>query len=212
MIVDNNIILVMLMIGIGVGYNHMKTQYDNISIKLDSLEKSKLVKQNLTKNSEVDVIRNQAEIVQKLEAIDINRDRDYRALADPMYPPLARNPYMDNRINIKTRGDGGAYQQIGSLHKEANINKDGQSPGSNNDNLILPLFGKRTYSGSNHWNYYTLSNNNVKIPLTYRSKNCSDDRGCEELYDSETLNIDEFNGAFKLKIYNYDKPRYIPTI
>ena len=40
---------------------------------------------------------------------------------------------------------------------------------------ILPLFGKKTYDGSRHWNYYTVSNNNVKIPLTVQNAWMLDD-------------------------------------
>ena len=203
-----------LLIAMGVGYSHMKNQYDVLSNKLDNIQKSKTMKNNLNTNEMVDVIRNKLEIEHK---IDLNRDRDYRALADPMYPPLQRNPEfsdpeINRRINIKTRGDGGPYQQVGSIHKTTNINQDGTSPGSNNDSQVLPLFGKPSYNGSNHWNYYTVTNNNVKIPITVNGKDCTDDRGCYEFDDDITLNIEELNGEFKVKKYNFDKPRYIPYV
>lgn len=212
--IDNNIIIILLIGSMVLGYNHMKTQYDNLH---DKIETVKNVKQNLSKNKDIDVIRHQTEIINKLETIDLNRDRDYRALADPMYPPLQRNPEYpqvdpSRAINIKTRGDGGPYQQVGSIHKQSNINADGTSPGSNNDALILPLFGKKTYDGSRHWNYYTVSNNNVKIPLTVQNKDCTEDRGCEEIEDNSTINIAEYNGEFKVKTYNFDKPKYIPYV
>ncbi len=210
--IDNNFIILTLIIGICIGYNHMKSQYDVLNNKLNTLEKNAEIKKNIVKQENTDVIKNQKEIVEKINLIDLNRDRDYRAMADPLYPPHARNPYMDRRINIKTRGDGGPYQQIGAIHKEENIVKDGASPGSNSDSMVLPLFGKRTYDGSNQWNYYTVSNNNVKIPITRNNNNCSEDRGCEEFFDNDTLNLPEFNGEFKVKIYNYDKPRYIPYV
>jgi hypothetical protein len=212
--IDNSFIILVLMGAMAIGYNHMKSQYDIISNKLDSLEKSKTLKQNIEKNEIIDIVRNKLEIEQK---IDLNRDRDYRALADPMYPPLQRNPEfrdpeINRRINIKTRGDGGPYQQVGSIHKTTNINQDGVSPGSNTETYVLPLFGKPTYNGSNHWNYYTVTNNNVKIPISVNNTDCTDERGCNELEENATLNLEELNGEFKVKKYNFDKPRYIPYV
>ena len=115
-------------------------------------------------------------------------------------------------INIETRERGGDYQQIGMLHKKENINKDLQSPGSNTDSYVLPLFGKPLYKGSSNWLYYTTSNSNIKIPLKNQNKDCSDDRGCAEIYDNDTISIDELNGEFNVKIYKFDKPRYIPNV
>jgi hypothetical protein len=144
-------------------------------------------------------------------AMSAGVERDYRALADPLYPPLKRNP-PGLPINIETRESGGDYQQVGMLSKTTNINGDLASPGSNTDSNVMPLFGKPTYKGSSNWLYYTASNGGIKIPLTINSKDCTDDRGCSEINDGDSINIDEFNGAFNAKIYKFDKPRYIPYV
>ena len=153
-------------------------------------------------------------------------DRDRLALSDPLYPPLKRNFHIDSAIqtrrrigvpiNIETRGHTEDYQQIGILYKESNVNTEGESPipGNNTESNILPLFGRPLYRGSNNWLYYTSSDkfNAMKIPITYDNKECMDDRGCKELYDSDTINIPSYNGQFKVKIYKFDKPRYLPHV
>lgn len=197
------ILLVSIMI---YAYFYMKNKYDELYLKLNDIQKK-----NIVKKETINVVRDNQQL------FDLNRDRDYRALADPLYPPLKRNhhfsePSVNNMINIKTRGDGGPYQQIGSLYKTTNVNQDGTSPGSNNDSQVLPLFGKPTYNGSNNYNYYTVSNNNVKIPITLNNKDCSEDKGCKEIEDDSVIRLNEFNGDFKANIYNFDKPRYIPYV
>ena len=154
-------------------------------------------------------------------------DMDKEKYNNVLQPPLSRNMYTHASgkvmvpkkemkgmpINIATRGDGGDYQQLGILHKE-DIQDSDKAPGNNTDNPVLPLFGKRTYGNSNQWNYYTASDSNhqIKIPLTIDGKNCTDDLGCKELYDGDSVDLPQYNGTFKATIYKLDKPQYIPYV
>jgi hypothetical protein len=118
-------------------------------------------------------------------------------------------------INVETRGPSGDFQQIGMLSKKAVTDSSGtNTPGNNSETVILPLFGKPTYRGSNNWLYYAASDkfNQVKIPINKNSKDCTDDQGCQEINDGETINIPSYNGDFDVKIYKFDKPRYIPYV
>ena len=116
-------------------------------------------------------------------------------------------------INIETRGSGGDFQQVGMLYKNS-IEDDTKAPGNNTDNNVLPLYGKPTYKGSNKWMYYTETDklNPVKIPVTINSKDCTDEYGCEELTDGGSVTIPSYNGTFNVKIYKFNKPRYIPYV
>jgi len=151
-------------------------------------------------------------------------DVDRMLLTDRLYPPLSRNYHQDTTgnmessqkglpINIETRGSGGDFQQVGILSKNV-INKDAETPGNNTDSNILPLYGKPTYRGSNKWLYYTETDkyNPVKIPITVNNRDCTDDIGCDELYDGGEVVIPSYNGVFKVKIYKFNKPRYIPFV
>ena len=109
--------------------------------------------------------------------------------------------YMGGRglpINIRTRGEPSEYQNIGTL-TNASMSND-----------VKPLYGRRTYRGSNEWNYYTLLNNHIQVKqaIEVDSKNCLDERGCKELMDGANINV---NGvSYTVKLYPYSDFRYIP--
>ena len=101
-------------------------------------------------------------------------------------------------VNIPTRGIED-FRQIGIL--------------SGNNGKVLPLYGRRTYNGSNRWNYFTKANDHLslKIPLEKNGKDCDEQNGCDELYDDDLLHVPEYNTDFKIKLYD-TTPRYIPHI
>lgn len=136
-------------------------------------------------------------------------NHDMKVISNPLYPPLQRGI----SINEETRESGGDYQQLGILSKNS-INDGEETPGNNTDSVVLPLYGKPTYRGSNKWLYYTETDklHPVKIPVTYKNKDCTDDYGCDEIYDGVDVVIPSYNGDFKVKIYKMNKPRYIPFI
>lgn len=153
------------------------------------------------------------------DLVVVNKDREL--MTDPLLPPHRRNYYIEGPnyvtkgvpINIQTRGYDGGYQQLGMLYRDDIEDKEKQI-GNNTETNILPLFGKPMYSNSSKWMYYTSSDkfNNVKIPISYKGRDCSDDYGCDELYNDDQINIPAYNGNFKVKIYKFDKPRYIPYL
>jgi len=99
-------------------------------------------------------------------------------------------------INIRTRGEPSEYQNIGILKNGSDTND------------VKPLYGRRVYTGSNLWNYYTLLNNHiqVKLPIT-KNNNCLDERGCSEIMDGENI---EINGeSYTVTLYPYSDFRYI---
>jgi hypothetical protein len=51
----------------------------------------------------------------------------------------------------------------------------------------------------------------VKIPITYKGRKCDSEFGCEEITSNDSVSMPLYNGTFKAEIYDYDKPRYIPT-
>ena len=73
------------------------------------------------------------------------------------------------------------------------------------------MYGKPTYLGSRHYNYYTISKEGVKIPLKLNNNNCTDDRGCEEINDGQEITIPEYNGTFTANIYKNESQDIFPT-
>lgn len=141
-------------------------------------------------------------------------DKNIERIINPLLPP--ERSYQNTYgipINIPSRGPNMSYQQVGILYKE-NIENTDKQPGNNNDSNILPLFGKPTFNGSKNWNYYTSSDKfqNFKLPISIDGRKCSDDLGCKELMNGDIISIPSYNGTFRIEIYNYDKPSYIPFI
>lgn len=141
-------------------------------------------------------------------------NKSMERIINPLLPP--ERSYQNTYgvpINIPSRGPNVSYQQVGILYKE-NVENTDKMPGNNNDSNILPLFGRPTYNGSNKWNYYTSSDKfqNFKLPIKIDGRKCDDDLGCNELRDGDMISIPSYNGRFRVEIYNYDKPSYIPYV
>jgi len=141
-------------------------------------------------------------------------EKNIERIVNPILPP--ERSYVNTYgvpINIPSRGPLQTYQQVGILYKE-NIENTDKLPGNNNENNILPLFGRPTYTGSNRWNYYTSSDKfqNYKLPINIDGRKCTDDTGCNELMNGDMISIPSYNGKFKVELYDFDRPRYIPYV
>lgn len=150
----------------------------------------------------------------QLSYLQYEADKNMERIINPLLPP--ERSYTNTYgipINIPSRGPLQSYQQIGILYKENIVDKD-KLPGNNTDNSILPLFGRPTFNGSRRWNYYTSSDKfqNFKIPISNNGRKCSDDNGCDEIMNGDMIEIPSYNGRFKVEIYDYDSPRYIPYV
>lgn len=135
-------------------------------------------------------------------------------IINPLLPP--ERSYVNTYgipTNIPSRGFSGGYQQIGTLHK-TNITDTDSLPGNNNKSVILPIYGQPTYPGSNKWNYYTTSDKNTMVKMTFKvNGKMSDDRhGVNELMTDDQVQIPEYNGDFSVKKYQFDQPKYIPLV
>ena len=151
-------------------------------------------------------------------------NKDHERLVNPLEPPERRNFHLNPSglevvhtpgipINVPTRGYSGGMVQVGVLHKDSTTDRTNQI-GQNMEPVILPLFGRPIHNGSNKWSYYTATdkNNQVKLPLSNKNRVCNAEQGCDELYDNDSVTVPAYNGDFKVSIYEFDKPRYIPYV
>ena len=150
----------------------------------------------------------------RISSMQYEAEKNMERIINPLLPP--ERSYSNTYgipINIPSRGPLQSFQQIGILYKENIVDTD-KLPGNNSDSNILPLFGRPTFNGSKRWNYYTSSDKfqNFKIPITSNGRKCSDDTGCDEIMNGEMITIPSYNGQFKVEIYNYDRPSYIPFV
>ena len=81
--------------------------------------------------------------------------------------------------------------------------------------MILPLMGRRTMSGRDKWEYYTISgsgNLNARLPISVNGKNCSGEYGCDEVYNGDVVYVEGYNDTFSATIYENNSLRYIPVL
>jgi hypothetical protein len=101
---------------------------------------------------------------------------------EPSVPlPEARPPPYKNYKPME-------YQQVGILL---------------GTNETLPLYGKPSYAYNSRWNYYTTTPGQqiYPLPVTYEDRDCTEDIGCNEMYDNQSVNIVGRSEPFTTKIY-----------
>jgi len=137
-------------------------------------------------------------------------------LLNPYAPPLRDERYFIPSFNaippgavpINVSTNIGAvdtnYRQLGILTPTNGQTKDN----------ILPLMGRPLFTNRNKWNYYTTSNqhNNVKLPILKNGKSCTNEYGCDCLYNGDIVYIEGANETYRVKMYDNDTIRYLPSI
>jgi hypothetical protein len=104
-------------------------------------------------------------------------------------PDLSRIPSPSAPFNIPTQGLPEAYQSMG-------IVKTG-------DGKLLPLYGRRSISSRDRYNYYTRTDtyNPVQIPIKIKGRDCQDGVGCPELYDGDNVKLSATGETGEVTIY-----------
>jgi hypothetical protein len=136
---------------------------------------------------------------------------------DPYTPPLKNNIYPSDSsdirgippvakipIQIKTQGGNTQYQQIGILTRS-----------NSKEDMILPIFGRKTMNNRDKWNYYTISNTgpiSTKLPISVRGRSCTNENGCDEIYNGDTVYVEGYKDTFVATIYENGGLSYIPYI
>jgi hypothetical protein len=138
-------------------------------------------------------------------------------MSDPYNPPLRNDGYYFPRdsadvrgipINIKTRGTGMDYTQLGILTRP-NVRN------AHNGEMILPLMGRRLMNGRDKWQYYTISNTgnmNTKLPVSLKGKSCTGEYGCDEINNNDTVYVEGYKDTFVATVYENSTFSYIPYI
>lgn len=133
---------------------------------------------------------------------------------NPHSPPLKENRFMlmggiyggpqgqAKLINMQTSHYDMDYRQVGILTRQGG------------KQTIIPLFGRPLHSNRNKWQYYTMTENNnmIKLPVSRGGRSCTDDVGCDELFNGDNIYVEGYQDTFKTTIYENDKPRYIPYL
>ena len=123
-------------------------------------------------------------------------------LTDINAPPLKNEGFV-LPINISTRGPELNYNQMGILTRE-----------QGKDDMILPLMGRRSSTGRDKYQYYTMSNSsgniNTKLPVSVKGRSCTSDLGCDEIFNGDSVYVEGYNDTFRATIYENALFKYIP--
>tara|TARA_Y100001970_G_C14138305_1_gene805629 strand:- start:528 stop:1169 length:642 start_codon:yes stop_codon:yes gene_type:complete len=131
-------------------------------------------------------------------------------LLNPYTAPLRDDRIFNNTnyngpkmpINIPTQSIDTNYRQVGILTRE------------NGAETILPLMGRPLFSNRDKWNFYTMNdkNNMIKLPISFKNKSCTNDQGCDNIYNGDTVYVEGYNDVFKATIYDNNTMQYIPYL
>jgi len=123
---------------------------------------------------------------------------------NPYTPPLRDERYLVP-INVPTNigAVDSNYRQVGMLTPLHGSSK----------NKILPLMGRPLIVTRDKWQYYAISNqnNSIKLPIIHNGKDCTTEYGVNELYSRDVVYVEGHDEAFKIKMYENDNIRYLPS-
>lgn len=130
-------------------------------------------------------------------------------LLNPYVPPLRDDratSTMDIRgpvvpINVSTQGTANAaYRQVGILTR------------INGPETILPLMGRPLFRNRDKWQFYTISekSNFIKLPISVKGRSCTNEYGCDNVYNGDTVYVEGYNDAFKVTAYENSVMQYLP--
>ena len=98
------------------------------------------------------------------------------------------NKYTRMEVNIKTQPSSQlSYSQIGILSRNG---------------VIMPLFGRNINSGRDNWQYYTLTEHGVRLPLSVGGKSSTAEYGCNSISNGDVVHVEGYNTGFTVTIYD----------
>ena len=109
-------------------------------------------------------------------------------------PPVNRMYMAPNQLPTTRVGPKTQYTQVGILTR---------STKKGNEDLILPLMGRRT-GRYDKMQYYTMSNTgpvNTKLPISKNGKSCTGEYGCDEIMNGDTVYVEGYSDTFKTTVY-----------
>lgn len=222
---NRKLIIILILVVVGVylylNYDHKVTHRIEIQDNYANNGK-KLNNSNNSNNAEERELRKEL-LKAQIEATKVQTQRDishavydkaYDRIINPLTPPeKSYEAVYGVPINVPTRGATGGYQQVGYLYRSEVSDPDKQI-GNNSDNAIIPLYGHRLFNGSDKWNYYVSSDkyHSIKMPIMHKNRKCDSEFGCNEIYNDDEIDVPAYNSRFKVQIYEFDKPRYLPNV
>tara|TARA_Y100000816_G_C26092800_1_gene577786 strand:+ start:233 stop:880 length:648 start_codon:yes stop_codon:yes gene_type:complete len=106
-------------------------------------------------------------------------------------------------INISTQAIDTNYRQMGILTRK-----------NNSDETILPLMGRPLFTNRDKWQFYTMNdkNNAIKLPIVHNGRSCTNEYGCDNLYNGDVVRVQGYNDDFNVTVYDNAVMRYLPFV
>jgi hypothetical protein len=123
-------------------------------------------------------------------------------MAEPpmVSPPMGMNVLREQppiAINIATSHVPSNFQQVGILTR-----KGGKE-------MILPLMGRQVHTSRDSWNFYTVNDTGVRLPLSVKGKSGMSEYGCDNVYDGDSVYVEGYGDTFAVTRYETNTLRYI---
>ena len=92
-----------------------------------------------------------------------------------------------------------AYEQVGVLVPTA-----GNNVNNNTETKLMPLFGRITRINRSKWNYYAMNAapNTMRLQVIKSNRICTDDQGCDEIFDGDTVLVQGLSQPYRANIYS----------
>jgi hypothetical protein len=125
-------------------------------------------------------------------------------LRDERYfiPPLTTPAVVPINVSTNIGAVDTSYRQVGIL---TSMNSKGS---------ILALMGRPLFVNRDKWQYYTMSdqNNSVKLPISKAGRSCTNEYGCDKIYNGDTVYVEGYNDAYRATIYDNNVMKYLPFV
>ena len=134
-------------------------------------------------------------------------------LLNPYTPPLKDERYFMSSfraipgtvpINVSTNigAVDSSYRQVGIM------------TATNSKGKMVPLMGRPLFTNRDKWQYYSMSpegnNTNIKLPISKNGRSCTNEYGCDKLYNGDTVYVEGLNEPYKITAYDNDTIKYLP--
>lgn len=125
-------------------------------------------------------------------------------LRDDSYSSRLMMPQRDFNISTNVGAVNTSYRQVGILtpNKKDDI-------GDTSTNTILPLMGRPLYTNRDKWQFYTMTKNNIKLPIIKNGKSGTSEYGCDNIYSGDKVFVNGYNNAFIATVYENDTIQYM---
>ena len=129
-------------------------------------------------------------------------------LLNPYTPPYRNDGYGMLRNQMIATNVGSvdvSYRQIGILTPTSKT-----AISDTQTNQILPLMGRPLFTNRDKWQFYTMTKNGIKLPITNNGKSGSNEYGCDNIYNGDTIYVEGYSEGFRATVYENDTLRYMP--